>query len=92
MTPKRAARGAPAGLLGPLLTNVLEGEFPEVRIHDPEWPRSNTYEHRLHRWLMFFLQNTAFDKWAMLGSNQRPLPCEVKSSGSQGFADVHEPA
>jgi hypothetical protein len=22
------------------------------------------------------LQNSAFNKWAMLGSNQRPLPCE----------------
>jgi hypothetical protein len=24
----------------------------------------------------FYLQNTAFSEWAMLGSNQRPLPCE----------------
>jgi hypothetical protein len=27
----------------------------------------------------FILQNTAFSGWAMLGSNQRPLPCEVKA-------------
>ena len=26
--------------------------------------------------LVFYLQNATFDKWAMLGSNQRPLPCE----------------
>ena len=25
------------------------------------------------------LQSSAFNKWAMLGSNQRPLPCEVRS-------------
>ncbi len=24
----------------------------------------------------FYLQNAAFSEWAMLGSNQRPLPCE----------------
>jgi hypothetical protein len=30
----------------------------------------------LHRWLTFDLQNAAFAEWAMLGSNQRPLPCE----------------
>ena len=24
----------------------------------------------------FFLQNSIFSEWAMLGSNQRPLPCE----------------
>jgi hypothetical protein len=23
-----------------------------------------------------FLQNGTFSEWAMLGSNQRPLPCE----------------
>src|SRR5215204_5034472 len=26
--------------------------------------------------LTFFLQNAIFSQWAMLGSNQRPLPCE----------------
>jgi hypothetical protein len=26
--------------------------------------------------LHFFLQKGNFLKWAMLGSNQRPLPCE----------------
>jgi hypothetical protein len=25
---------------------------------------------------VFHLQNAAFTEWAMLGSNQRPLPCE----------------
>jgi hypothetical protein len=25
---------------------------------------------------VFHLQNSTFSKWAMLGSNQRPLPCE----------------
>jgi hypothetical protein len=25
------------------------------------------------------LQSSAFNKWAMLGSNQRPLPCKVRS-------------
>jgi hypothetical protein len=27
----------------PLFTNVLEGVFSEVHIHDPAQPRSNTY-------------------------------------------------
>jgi hypothetical protein len=26
--------------------------------------------------LTFYLQNATFCEWAMLGSNQRPLPCE----------------
>ena len=26
--------------------------------------------------LMLYLQNSGFSEWAMLGSNQRPLPCE----------------
>ncbi len=26
--------------------------------------------------LIFSLQNITFSEWAMLGSNQRPLPCE----------------
>ena len=26
--------------------------------------------------LVFYLQNDTFHEWAMLGSNQRPLPCE----------------
>jgi hypothetical protein len=30
----------------------------------------------LLRNLKFFLQNAIFLEWAMLGSNQRPLPCE----------------
>jgi hypothetical protein len=29
--------------------------------------------------LRFFLQNGDFRRWAMLGSNQRPLPCEGRS-------------
>jgi hypothetical protein len=47
---------------------------------------------RLSAKLAFLLQKVTFNKWAMLGSNQRPLPCEVKSDGSQRFADVHKPA
>jgi hypothetical protein len=38
------------------------------------------------------LQIGILSKLAMLGSNQRPLPREVKSSGSQRFSDVHKPA
>jgi hypothetical protein len=30
----------------------------------------------LHGGLLFYLQINGFCKWAMLGSNQRPLPCE----------------
>ena len=29
------------------------------------------------RGFTFYLQNEKFLEWAMLGSNQRPLPCEV---------------
>ena len=36
------------------------------------------------------LQSSAFNKWAMLGSNQRPLPCEVRSILSWLFAAVQK--
>jgi hypothetical protein len=29
-------------------------------------------------------------EWAMLGSNQRPLPCEGESARSPGFTPVHQ--
>jgi hypothetical protein len=29
--------------------------------------------------LAIYLQNAIFSEWAMLGSNQRPLPCEVST-------------
>ena len=32
--------------------------------------------------IMFLLKNTAFCWWAMLGSNQQPLPCEGRGVGS----------
>ena len=38
----------------------------------------------------FFLQTAVFTKWAMLGSNQRPLPCEGRSITSWLFAGVHK--
>ncbi len=38
----------------------------------------------------FYLQNNAFSEWAMLGSNQRPLPCEGGSSCSPLFASVQK--
>jgi hypothetical protein len=31
-------------------------------------------------------------KWAMLGSNQRPLPCECESSSSPAFIEGRKPA
>jgi len=31
---------------------------------------------------MFHLQNSIFSEWAMLGSNQRPLPCEGSEADS----------
>jgi hypothetical protein len=40
--------------------------------------------------LTFFLQTTTFSKWAMLGSNQRPLPCEGRILLSAGFAVVQK--
>ncbi len=39
----------------------------------------------------FFLQNDAFSEWAMLVSNQRPLPCECESLVSLAFAVVRKP-
>src|ERR671914_346847 len=54
-----------------------------VAAHQQSWKEQRTPEYRN-------LQD--FQKWAMLGSNQRPLPCEVRSDGSQRFADVHKPA
>ena len=38
----------------------------------------------------FYLQNEIFWEWAMLGSNQRPLPCEGRSRMSQLFAVVQK--
>src|SRR5215213_10182711 len=38
----------------------------------------------------FYLQNEIFWEWAMLGSNQRPLPCEVRSIMSWLFATVQK--
>jgi hypothetical protein len=33
----------------------------------------------------FILQNVTFPQWAMLGSNQRPLPCEGSVAFSRAF-------
>jgi hypothetical protein len=38
---------------------------------------------------MFYLQISIFFEWAMLGSDQRPLPCEGESTRSPGFTMVH---
>ena len=38
----------------------------------------------------FYLQNTEFREWAMLVSNQRPLPCECEGAASYAFAGVQE--
>jgi hypothetical protein len=40
--------------------------------------------------LRFSCKMTLFPKWAMLGSNQRPLPCEVRSILSWLFAAVQK--
>jgi hypothetical protein len=46
----------------------------------------------LLRSYIVFLQMGTLSKWAMLGSNQRPLPCEGESSGSPAFSIVHKPS
>jgi len=33
----------------------------------------------------YYLQNIALKEWAMLGSNQRPLPCEGSEPDPTGF-------
>jgi hypothetical protein len=38
----------------------------------------------------YYLQNEIFWEWAMLGSNQRPLPCEVRSLMSWLFTGVQK--
>src|SRR5215211_7231614 len=38
----------------------------------------------------FYLQNEISWEWAMLGSNQRPLPCEGRSITSWLFASVQK--
>jgi hypothetical protein len=35
----------------------------------------------------FFLQIAVFEEWAMLGSNQRPLPCESTKIGCWRFLE-----
>jgi hypothetical protein len=41
-------------------------------------------------WPRFYLQRQYFSEWAMLGSNQRPLPCEGRSITSWLFAGVQK--
>jgi hypothetical protein len=38
--------------------------------------------------LTFSLQNSIFPEWAMLGSNQRPLPCEGSTIVCRRFLEV----
>src|SRR5215204_4323139 len=38
----------------------------------------------------FYLQNSAFPKWAMLGSNQRPPPCKLGRGSPGGSYRVRE--
>jgi len=40
--------------------------------------------------LALHLQNSDFSEWAMLGSNQRPLPCESRSIRSWLFVTVQK--
>jgi hypothetical protein len=40
--------------------------------------------------LPLYLNVEEFYEWAMLGSNQRPLPCEGESNSSLAFSTVHE--
>ena len=44
----------------------------------------------LHNAFVFCLQNNAFSEWAMLGSNQRPLPCEGAQACSSPSYCVRE--
>jgi hypothetical protein len=37
---------------------------------------------------MFYLRNGVFREWAMLGSNQRPLPCECSVIVCWGFLEL----
>jgi hypothetical protein len=43
------------------------------------------------RILYFSLQNSIFSEWAMLGSNQRPLPCEGSLIGCWTFLELAKP-
>jgi hypothetical protein len=52
-----------------------------VAAHQQSWKEQRTPEYRI-------LQG--IPKWAMLGSNQRPLPCEVRSIMSRLFATVQK--
>jgi hypothetical protein len=38
----------------------------------------------------FYLENEKFWEWAMLGSNQRPLPCEGSAIVFQRFLELAE--
>ena len=60
----------------------------------PRWCTTGVLSARFLRALLslpkFLLQNAAFSEWAMLGSNQRPLPCEVRASLSWLFTTVQK--
>jgi hypothetical protein len=40
--------------------------------------------------LTFFLQKPTFLEWAMLGSNQRPLPCEFSTPFTLAYRSLRE--
>jgi hypothetical protein len=50
-------------------------------------PPNSRHTSRIHT---FFLQKGLFSEWAMLGSNQRPLPCEGRSIRSWSFMTVQK--
>ena len=67
------------------VSSLLENHAAAVLL-----PSAVSLIQRLRRCVAFYLQNAIYLEWAMLGSNQRPLPCEVRSILSWLFAAVQK--
>jgi hypothetical protein len=54
----------------------MHGQYLRFDYPPMEWAKVPDTQHSLYLCLAFYLQIEGFREWAMLGSNQRPLPCE----------------
>jgi hypothetical protein len=61
---------------------------PKTRVAAQLLHRGSGISWSLFLYPTFYLQNTAFPEWAMLGSNQRPPPCKLGQRFSGRYCSV----
>jgi hypothetical protein len=61
---------------------------PKTRVAAQLLHRGSGISWSLFLYPTFYLQNTAFPEWAMLGSNQRPPPCKLGQRFPARFCPV----